>query len=169
MSQSCYARIARGAGTVSGFWIASYLRLDRPSQAEAMTDKARIKIAAAVTALFLAGISAAGLAVRDDQPQAATTAAAPSSETPAPNAAANQPSSGEDRGVAAVLQAGLAAASGEEPDVAAVLHAGLAAASGEDRDAAAVLDAVLAAASSEARGGDEGNESERNEELEDDE
>ncbi|MET0818751.1 MAG: hypothetical protein ABWZ67_14390 [Solirubrobacteraceae bacterium] len=38
-----------------------------------MTDKTRIKIAAAVTALFLAGISAAGLAARDGQPQAAAT------------------------------------------------------------------------------------------------
>ena len=41
-----------------------------------MTDKARIKIAAAVTALFLAGMSAAGLAARDHQPRAAATAAA---------------------------------------------------------------------------------------------
>ena len=41
-----------------------------------MTDKARIRIAAGVTALFLAGICAAGLAVRDGQPQAATTTTA---------------------------------------------------------------------------------------------
>lgn len=50
-----------------------------------MTDKTRIKIAAAVTALFLAGISAAGLATRDDQPQAAATPAAqpaPATQTP---------------------------------------------------------------------------------------
>ena len=68
-----------------------------------MTDKARIKIAAGVTALFLAGISAAGLAVRDGQPQAATTATAPSGRRPTP--AADEAASGEDRGVAAVLDA----------------------------------------------------------------
>jgi hypothetical protein len=129
----------RGTGTVSGFWIAAYLRLGRPSQAGAMTDKARIKIAAGVTALFLAGISTAGLAVRGNEPQAATTAAAPPS---APTEAPGQPAAGDDRGVAAILQAALAAASGE------------------DRDAAAVIDAVLAAASSEAHGDDDGNESE---------
>jgi len=54
-----------------------------------MTNKARIKIAAGVTALFLAGICAAGLAVRDGQPQAPTTVTAPSVATPAPNARAN--------------------------------------------------------------------------------
>lgn len=51
-----------------------------------MTDNTRIKIAAAVTALFLAGISAAGLAARDDQPQAAATPTAqpaPATRTPA--------------------------------------------------------------------------------------
>jgi hypothetical protein len=53
-----------------------------------MTDKARIKIAAAVTALFLAGISAAGLATRDHQPQPAT---ATSIARPAPTVAAEEP------------------------------------------------------------------------------
>ena len=53
-----------------------------------MTDKVRVKIAAAVIALFLAGISAAGLAARDHQPRAAATATAPSMATPTPNAAA---------------------------------------------------------------------------------
>jgi hypothetical protein len=53
-----------------------------------MTDKARIRIAAAITALFLAGISAAGLAARDHPRRAAATAAAPSIATPAPNATA---------------------------------------------------------------------------------
>jgi hypothetical protein len=44
-----------------------------------MADETRIKIAAAVTALFLAGISAAGLTFRDHQPQrtAAQAVAAP--------------------------------------------------------------------------------------------
>jgi hypothetical protein len=46
-----------------------------------MTDKTRIKIAAAVTALFLAGLSAAGLAARNDAPQAAIgSAAAPTAQ-----------------------------------------------------------------------------------------
>jgi hypothetical protein len=63
-----------------------------------MTDKARIKIAAAVTALFLAGISVAGLAARDDQSQAATTATARAIATPAPTAAADDPAAGEARG-----------------------------------------------------------------------
>ena len=76
-----------------------------------MTDKARIKIAAIVTALFLAGICAAGLAVRDGQPQAAATAAAPAT---APDAAAGESTSGEDRSVAAILEGVLAAVSGEE-------------------------------------------------------
>ena len=134
-----------------------------------MTDKARIKIAAGVTALLLAGICAAGLAVRDGQPQAATTAVAPSGETPAPNAEADNSASGEDRGVGAVLEAAIAAASGEERDVAAVLDAAVARASGEDRDVAAVLDAAIARASGEVRGDDDGNESERAEEREDDE
>ena len=104
-----------------------------------MTDKARIKIAAGVTVLFLAGISAAGLAVRDGQSQAATAATSPSS---APTEAADQPAAGEDRGVPTIL------------------HAALAAASGDDRDAAAVLDAVLAVASGEDTGDDDGNGSE---------
>jgi len=78
-----------------------------------MTDKARIKIAAIVTALFLAGICAAGLAVRDGQPQAAATATAPST---APDAAAGESTSGEDRSVAAILEGVLAAVSGEEHD-----------------------------------------------------
>ena len=56
-----------------------------------MTDRARIKIAAIVTALFLAGICAAGLAVRDGQPQAAATAPAAST---APDAAAGESTSG---------------------------------------------------------------------------
>jgi hypothetical protein len=61
-----------------------------------MTDKTRIKIAAAVTALFLAGISAAGLAARDDQPQAAaTTTAQPTAPTPAPAALNRAASAGE--------------------------------------------------------------------------
>lgn len=58
-----------------------------------MTDKSRIKIAATITALFLAGISAAGLAARNDEPQAsrASVAAPTAQQTPtavqAPSAA----------------------------------------------------------------------------------
>ena len=108
-----------------------------------MTNKARIKIAAGVTALFLAGICAAGLAVRDGQPQAPTTVTAPSVATPAPKAEADNAAPGEDRGVAAALDAVVAAASGEHRDVAAALEAVVAAASGEKPDVAAVLEAVV--------------------------
>jgi hypothetical protein len=51
-----------------------------------MTDKARIKVAAAVTALFLAAISAAGVAMHGAPPQAATT---PSVATQAQASTAN--------------------------------------------------------------------------------
>ena len=53
-----------------------------------MTDRARIRIAAAITAVFLAGISAAGLAAHDHQPQASTPAPATSTATPTENATA---------------------------------------------------------------------------------
>jgi len=116
-----------------------------------MTNKARIKIAAGVTALFLAGICAAGLAVRDGQPQAPTTVTAPSVATPAPNAEADKATSGEGRDVVAALEAVVAAASGEHPDVAAALKAVVAAASGKHPDVAAALEAVVAAASGKHR------------------
>jgi hypothetical protein len=61
-----------------------------------MTDKTRIKIAAAVTALFLAGISAAGLAARDDQPQATATAQ-PTAPTPAPTSALDRSAPAQER------------------------------------------------------------------------
>lgn len=50
-----------------------------------MTDKTRIKIAATVTALFLAGISTVGLAARSHKPeQTAASPAAPAAiQTPA--------------------------------------------------------------------------------------
>ena len=51
-----------------------------------MTDKARIRIAAAVTALFLAGISAAGLAAHDRQPLPSKATPAASIATPSANA-----------------------------------------------------------------------------------
>jgi hypothetical protein len=60
-----------------------------------MTDKLRIKLAAGVTALFLAGISVAGLAVRDQQPQTATTPQ-PAVATAAP-APAGATFAGDDR------------------------------------------------------------------------
>jgi len=69
-----------------------------------MTDKTRIKIAAAVTALFLAGISAAGLAARDDQPQAAATTTA--QPTPVPTAALDRSAPAEERGNDEGYQAG---------------------------------------------------------------
>ena len=61
-----------------------------------MSEKARIKIAAAVTALFLAGISVAGLAAHDDRPHPATSATAPSIAAPAPTAAAVDQSRGDE-------------------------------------------------------------------------
>lgn len=65
----------------------------------AVTDRTRIRIAAAVTALFLAGVSAAGLAARDDGPRAA---AAPAAQTPAataaPVATPDQRAFGDDEG-----------------------------------------------------------------------
>lgn len=51
-----------------------------------MTDKTRIRIAAGATALFLAGISAAGLAVHASGPSTPSTPA-----TPAAPALASQP------------------------------------------------------------------------------
>jgi hypothetical protein len=68
-----------------------------------MADQARIKIAAAVTALFLAGISAAGLAAHDHRPQSAATATAASLATPTPKAAAGGSAAarGEDDGYGA--------------------------------------------------------------------
>jgi hypothetical protein len=112
-----------------------------------MTNKARIKIAAGVTALFLAGVCAAGLAVRDGQPQEPTTATARSVATPEPAATP----AGGDRGVASVLGAAVAAATGEHGDVASVLDAAVAAASREHPDVARVLEAAIAAASGEDR------------------
>ncbi len=50
-----------------------------------MTDKVRIRVAAGLTALFLAALSAAGLAVRHD------SAAGPSAAQPARSATSAQP------------------------------------------------------------------------------
>jgi hypothetical protein len=72
---------------VSGFWNGAYPRLARADEAGTMTDKARIRIAGAVTVFFLAGISAAGLALRDQPPR---PTAAPITR-PAATAAAEQP------------------------------------------------------------------------------
>ena len=87
---------SRRAGMVSGLWIASYLRLDRAGQSGVMTDKARIRIAATVTALFLAGISAAGLVAHGHQPQPA--APATTAAITAPSANATTAARGDDGG-----------------------------------------------------------------------
>jgi len=69
-----------------------------------MTDKTRIKIAAGITALFLAAISAAGLAARTDEPEAAAAAEIPAAvQTPTAAQAAGpapsaQSSTYEDEG-----------------------------------------------------------------------
>ena len=73
-----------------------------------MTDKTRIRIGAGVTVLFLAGISAAGLAARDGQPPATATAARPPATLPAPDGAA--PGEGAESGGA--LDAALSALAG---------------------------------------------------------
>lgn len=52
-----------------------------------MTDKTRIKVAAIVTALFLGGISAVGLAARSDSPGKAASAAAAPAAVQAPTTA----------------------------------------------------------------------------------
>jgi len=62
-----------------------------------MSDKARIRIAASVTALFLAGISAAGLATHGGQPQPATTATTPSVTTQVRTSPAAVLATGDDR------------------------------------------------------------------------
>ena len=106
-----------------------------------MTDKTRIKIAAGVTALFLGGLCAAGVAVRGGEQRAVTSADTASSATPAPTTAA----SSEDNGVSAVIDAAIAAASGKDRSVSAVIDAALAAAPVEDRNVSAVIDAARTA------------------------
>ena len=69
---------------------------------KAVTDRTRIRIAGAATALFLAAVSAAGLAARDERPG---TAAAPAAQTPAataaPAATLDQRAFGDDEGAEA--------------------------------------------------------------------
>lgn len=62
-----------------------------------MTDQARIRIAAALTALFLAGVSVAGLAARDHPSKAATAATQPARLTSAPAATRDGSARGEQR------------------------------------------------------------------------
>ncbi|HJV95574.1 MAG TPA: hypothetical protein VJ608_06030 [Albitalea sp.] len=61
-----------------------------------MTDKTRIKIAAIVTALFLAGISTAGLALHNAEPTTAATPAPAAAVIPQPAAAPIARTSGDD-------------------------------------------------------------------------
>jgi hypothetical protein len=64
-----------------------------------MTDKARLKIAAVVTALFLAAVSLAGIATRTDAPKAASAApaaAAVQQPTVAPASPAGEYEDGEE-------------------------------------------------------------------------
>ena len=68
-----------------------------------MTDKIRIKIAAAVTALFLAGISTVGLAARSDSSKSAEVSHTPAVAVQPPTTAksslaSSTPSSTEDEG-----------------------------------------------------------------------
>jgi len=125
-----------------------------------MTNTARIMIAAGVTALFLAGICVAGLAVRGGQPEPARTASTPSVAEPEAPAA----DSGEDGDLSALLDAAVAAASGDDEDVSALVDAALAAASGKNGDVSAILDAALAKVTGEDHGdGDGGSASQGDE------
>jgi hypothetical protein len=56
-----------------------------------MTDKARIKIAAVVTALFLAAVSLAGIATRTDAPKAVSATSVPAAVQRATTAAPASP------------------------------------------------------------------------------
>ena len=74
-----------------------------------MTDKARIKIAAVVTALFLAGISTVGLALHKHEPATAgATTAAPAAVQQRTAAPAHpcSPARGEHEGDATVTEEG---------------------------------------------------------------
>lgn len=62
-----------------------------------MTDKTRIKIAAIVTALFLAGISTVGLALRNAEPTTAATPASAASTAPQPAAVPIARTSGDEK------------------------------------------------------------------------
>jgi hypothetical protein len=63
-----------------------------------MTDKARIKIAATVTALFLAAVSVAGIATHTATPKAASTAAVAAAVQPAAAPAVAQPAQAHEEG-----------------------------------------------------------------------
>ena len=81
-------RRPRATARVRSFWIGPYLSPTCAGHGYTVTDKTRIRIAAAATALFLAVLSAAGLATRDHRqpataaPSAQPTAAAPPVATP---------------------------------------------------------------------------------------
>jgi hypothetical protein len=60
-----------------------------------MTEKARIKIAALMTALFLGAVSAAGVAVHNNKPQTAPRSQIPTATYGAPHPASPPPESQE--------------------------------------------------------------------------
>lgn len=64
MSRSMLCADPPAAGVVSGFWIASYLGLDRPGQAGAMRSRRTI-IAGLAAALAITAVPAAQATVRD--------------------------------------------------------------------------------------------------------
>ncbi len=81
-------RRPRATARVRSFWIGPYLSPTCAGHGYSVTDRARIRIAAGATALFLAVMSVAGLAARDHRPHAAAAptaqpaAAAPPVATP---------------------------------------------------------------------------------------
>jgi hypothetical protein len=82
-----------------------------------MTDKTRLRIGAGVTVLFLAALSAAGLAARDGQPagtatSARTTASAPAPDGPATGRPENDGGEHADETERGALDAALSALAG---------------------------------------------------------
>ena len=91
-------RRSRATARVRSFWIAPYLSPTCAGHGYLVTDRTRIRIAAAVTALFLAVLSAAGLAARDHRPQATAAQSAQPAATAAPVATPDVRIFGGDEG-----------------------------------------------------------------------
>ena len=91
-------RRRRDNARVRSFWIGPYLVHTGAGHGYSVTDRARIRIAAAVTALFLAVLSAAGLAARDHSPQATASQSAQPAATASPVATPDVRIFGEEEG-----------------------------------------------------------------------
>jgi hypothetical protein len=137
-----------------------------------MTDKTRLRIGAGVTVVFLAGLSAAGLAARDGQPAGAATSARTTASVPAPDGpATGKPESdgAEDaeRGALDAALSALAGVAGLDGDDVSERGDGA-----EDTERGALDAALSALAGVAGLDGDDGAEhgdDDDHEELEDDE